>query len=100
MDRLSSDSDAGRLGGCREPNRSHAWSASNRLSPRLVFAKPRPVAVRSGWGRAPYGWGEAWGCLGSRLWPSTTAAARSISLRLSRRDRSRSIANAASSSME
>jgi hypothetical protein len=44
--------------------------------------------------------GGSSGCLGSRRWPSTTAAARSISLRLSMRDRSRSISNAASSSME
>ena len=43
--------------------------------------------------------GAARGCLGSRRWPSTTAAARSISLRLSMLERSRSISNAACSSM-
>src|SRR3954463_12781812 len=48
---------------------------------------------------ATQGCGGVRGCFGSRRWPSTTAVARSMSLRLSMRERSRNSANALSPSM-
>lgn len=71
-------------------------SKSSRAGLSLTVVRRLPGTLRTG--RAQV-WIGVRGCRGSMRWPSTIAAARSISLRLSVRECSRSISNAPASAM-
>jgi hypothetical protein len=74
-------------------------TAANHVTPRLARRRPDGQGRTRGAGERQLPAASA-GCLGRSWWPSTTAVARSISLRLLVREWSRSISNATASLTE